>query len=153
MYVWEKMKSGEHPPARDASTTTSSVSGFPEADTGCFSATETVLLSGKSLLFLYPEPVLLLLIKLMWVAGLMMELSAQLHICCHSAESLCCLGSLVEHSLICSISAVRGSQCLGLGGGSCPKLAGGIFCYGCMMNSNNVSFIAHNVSTFIGCYI
>lgn len=65
MYVWGKMKSGEHPPARDASTTTSSVSGFPKAGTGCFSATETMFLSGKSLLFLYLEPALLFLIKFM----------------------------------------------------------------------------------------
>lgn len=78
MYVGGKMKSGKHPPARDASTTTSSASGFPKAGTGCFSATETVLLSGRSLLFLYPEPVLLFLIKLIRVPGLMMELSAQL---------------------------------------------------------------------------
>lgn len=48
---------------------------------------------------------------------------------------------------------IRGHQCFGFGIGSCPKLAGGIFCYGCMMNSNKVSFIAQNVSTFIGCYI
>lgn len=37
-----KMKIGEHPSARDTSTTTSSVSGFPKAGTSCFSATETV---------------------------------------------------------------------------------------------------------------
>lgn len=147
MYVWGKMKSGEHPPARDASTTTSLVSGIPKA------GTETMFLSGKSLLFLYPEPALLFLIKLMWVSGLMMELSAQLHVCCHSAESLCYLGSPMEQSLHYSISAVWGSPCLGFGGGSSPKLAGGIFSYGCMMNRNNVSFIAQNVSTFIGCYI
>lgn len=144
MYVWGRMKSGEHPPARDGSTTTSSVSGFPKAGTGCFSAAETMFLSGKSLLFL---------IKLIWVAVFMMELSAQLHVCCHSAESLCCLGSLMEQSLHYSISAVWGSPCFRFGGGSSPKLAGGIFCYGCMMNSNNVSYIAQNVSTFIGCYI
>lgn len=63
MYVWGKMKNGKHLPTRDASTTTFSVSGLPKAGTGCFSATETVPL-GKPLLFLYTEPALLFLIKL-----------------------------------------------------------------------------------------
>lgn len=106
MYVWGKMKSGEHPPARDASTTTSSVSGFPRLAQAASQLLKLCSSLARPCSFLYPEPALLSLIKLIWVAWLMMELSAQLHMCCHSAESLCCLGSLMEQSLIYSISAV-----------------------------------------------
>lgn len=52
----------------------------------------------------------------------------------------------------------EGHKCLGFGGGSCRKAGrrrflGGIFCFGCVVNSNNMSFIAQNISTFMGCYI
>lgn len=57
---------------------------------------------GKSLLFPCPEPALLHLIKLVWVAGLTWSL---LPICCHRAVFLCCLGSLMEKSCLHSIMA------------------------------------------------
>lgn len=48
----------------------------------------------------------------------------------------------------------EGHQCFGFWGEKAvAKPAGGIFCFGCMVNSNNMSFTAQNVSTFIGCYI
>lgn len=45
-----------------------------------------------------------------------------------------------------------GTSALLLGEEAVANLAGGIF-FVCMVNSNNMSFIAQNVSTFMGCYI
>lgn len=110
----------------------------------------------KSLLSLCPEAPLLFLVKLIWVAELMRKPSAQL-LTPHLLP-LCCVLLLFGHPgrgelplLIPGL--VRGTSVLVWGLEAVTQPAGGIFCFGCMVNSNNMSFIAQNVSTFLGCYI